>query len=85
MLMVSLNHQATLQANKRPRGSDSSCYSFHGKRLTSQLKHIVMNVMEHFENEVKKSRGHPNTLDKVCKATGKAVITLKIVWKFNVL
>ena len=85
ILMASLNYRASLQANKQPRGSDSSCYSFHGKRLKSQSKCIVMNVMEYFENEAKKSKGHPNILDKVCKATGKAAITLKSVWKSYVL
>jgi len=39
-----------------------------------------MNVMEYFENEAKKSRDHPNVVEKVCKATGKAALSLNIVW-----
>ena len=74
--MASSISRATLQANKQPRGGESSTlptrekYCFTGKRLTSQTKHVIMNVMEYFEREAKKSKGHPNILDKVCKATG---------------
>ena len=76
-MMASSDFRATLRANKRSRGSESSSrerYSFKGKRLASQTKYIVMNVMEYFEREAKKSKGHPNILEKVSKATGKTDI-----------
>ena len=73
-LMASSSYRAISAANKRPRGSKSfsllpqeNLYSFCGKRLTSQSKKIMMNVMEYFKNEAKKSRGHPNVVEKVCK------------------
>ena len=84
-IMASSDCRAASQANKQLRGAQSSSlpsqekYCFTGKRLTSQTKHVVMNVKEYFEREAKESKGHPNILDKVCKATGKTVISLKIV------
>ena len=90
-IMASPDFRATSRANKRPGGAQSSSlpsrekYCFTGKRLTSQTKHVVMNVKEYFEREAKKSKGHPNILDKVCKATGKTVISLKITWINSVL
>ena len=37
------------------------------------MKHLLMNVMEYFEKEMKKSKGHPNVLERASKATSKAV------------
>lgn len=38
-----------------------------------------MNVVEYFENEAKKSKGRPNILDKVTKATGKIGCVVKTI------
>ena len=75
--MASSDSRATSRANKRPTQGESSSsplsdkHSFKGKRLTSQTKHLLMNVVEYFEKEAKKSKGHPNVFEKVSKATGK--------------
>ena len=37
------------------------------------MKHLLMNVAEYFEKEAKKSKGHPNVLERVSKATSKTV------------
>ena len=57
-------------------------YSFTGKRLTSQLKHIVMNVVEYFKNEAKKSKGHSNVVERAHRAIGKAwyIVELYFNW-----
>ena len=47
-------------------------YTFQGK-FKSQTKHLLMNVMEYFDKETKKCKGHPNVLERVSKATSKAV------------
>ena len=90
-IMASSDYRATSRANKWLRGTQSSSlpsrekYCFTGKHLTSQTKHIIMNMKEYFEREAKKSKGHPNILDKVYKGTGKTVISLKITWINSVL
>ena len=72
--MALLSSTATSRV-KRDRGEDSHAqekYSFTGKPLTSQSKHIVMNVVEYFKNEAKKSKGHSNVVERAHRATGKA-------------
>ena len=75
--MASSDSSATTRATKRSRRGGSSPlplqekYSFKGKRLTSQTKRVLMNVVEYFENEAKKSKGHSNVLERTSKATGK--------------
>ena len=89
--MASSDSRAILRANKRPRAGESSSllsrekYSFKGKHLVSQTKHVVLNVMEYFEREAKKSKGHPNILEKVCKATGKKSfsVVFRVLWPNN--
>ena len=78
--MALLDSRVTSRANKRSRRGESSSHekhSFQGKRLTSQTKRVVMNMVEYFKREAKKSKGHPNIVEKVSKATGKMVILLK--------
>ena len=77
--MASSSSAAILRANKRSREGESSSQSFHGKRLNSQTKRILMNVVEYFENEVKKSKSHPNVVDKITKATGKTGCVIKTI------
>ena len=38
-----------------------------------------MNVVEYFENEVKKSKGRPNVIEKIMKATGKSGCVMKTI------
>ena len=38
-----------------------------------------MNVVEYFENEARKSKSHPNIIDKITKATGKAGCVMKTI------
>ena len=67
--MASSDSSATTRATKRSRRGGSSPlplqekYSFKGKRLASQTKRVLMNVVEYFENEVKKSKGHSDVLE----------------------
>ena len=73
--MASSSSTATPRVTKRRREEDSPSqekYSFTGKRLTSQSKRIVMNVVEYFTNEAKKSKGHSNVVERAHRATGKA-------------
>ena len=73
--MASSSSTAIPRVTKRRRGEDSPSqekYSFTGKRLTSQSKRIVMNVVEYFTNEAKESKGHSNVVERVHRATGKA-------------
>ena len=50
---------------------------FKESALISQTKRILMNVVEYFENEVKKSKSRPNIIDKITKATGKTGCVMK--------
>ena len=38
-----------------------------------------MSVVEYFKNEVKKSKGHPNVIGKVIKATDKTGCVMKTI------
>ena len=62
---------AISRANKCSREGKTSSHSFQGKRINSktkqETKRILMNMVEYFENEVKKSKGRLNVLDKVTK------------------
>ena len=61
--MASLSTAATSRANKHHRENESTSqvkYTFQGKRLNSQMKHLLMNVLEYVKKEAKKSKGHPN-------------------------
>ena len=67
--MESLSSAATSGTNKRRRGKSTSQdkYTFQGKSLHSQTKHLLMKVVEYFEKEAKKSKGYPNVLERVPK------------------
>ena len=74
--MASLSSAAASRANKRCREDKSTSqvkYTFQGKHFKCQMKHLLMNVVEYLEKEAKKSKGHPNVLERVSKATGKTV------------
>ena len=45
-----------------------------GKTIRSQTKHVVINVWNYFEREVKKSGRQTNLTEKVAKATGKILV-----------
>ena len=79
--MPFLSSTSTSRANKRHREDKSTSqvnYTFQGKHLKHQTKHLLMNVVEYFEKEAKKkSKGHPNVLERVSKATGKTVVYIK--------
>ena len=79
--MVLLSPTSTSRANKYHRKDESTSqvnYTFQVKHLKHQTKHLLMNVAEYFEKEVKKkSKGHPNVLERVSKATGKTVVYIK--------
>ena len=80
--MASLSSAATSRANKLRREGESTSqdkYTFQGKRLNSQTKHLLMNVVEYFEKEAKKSKGHPNVLERASKATGKTVCVVATI------
>lgn len=83
--MASSSSAAISRTNKRSREGKSSSQSFHGKRFNSQTKHILMKVMEYFENEAKKSKGRPNVIEKVIKATGKTGRVMKLFMNWLVL
>ena len=74
--MTSLSSAVTSKANKH-HGKDESTsqvkYTFQGKSLKCQTNHLLMNLVEYFEKEAKKSKGHLNVLKRVSKATGKIV------------
>ena len=56
--MPSLSSALTSRANKREDESTSQVnYTFQGKCLKHQMKHFLMNVMEYFKKESKKSKG----------------------------
>ena len=44
--------------------------------LINQTKRILMNVVEYFENEAKKSKSYSNIIDKIRKATSKTGCTI---------
>ena len=72
--MVSSSSAATSRADKCHREDESSSqdkYTFQGKCLTSQTKHVLMNVVKYFKKEAKKIKGYPNILERLSKATGK--------------
>ena len=74
--IVSLSSAATSRANKHHREDESTSqvkYTFQGKHLKCQMKDLLMNMVEYFEKEAKKSKGHPNVFERVSKATGKTV------------
>ena len=74
--MASLSSAVTSKANKNHRKDESTSqvkYTFQGKSLKRQTKHLLMNLVEHFEKEAKRSKGHPYVLERVSKATGKTV------------
>ena len=57
--MALLSSTATSRANKRCREDESTSqdkYTFQGKHLNSQTKHLLMNVVEYFKKEAKKSK-----------------------------
>ena len=74
--MASLSSAVTSKADKH-HGKDESTsqvkYTFQGKSFKCQTKHLLMNLVEYFEKEAKKSKGHPNVLERVSKVTGKRV------------
>ena len=51
--MASLSSAVTLRANKchRKDESTSKVYTFQGKHLKCEMKHLFMNVVEYFEKE----------------------------------
>ena len=76
--MVLLSSTLTLRANKCRREDESTSqvnYTFQGKHLKRQTKHLLMNVVEYFKKEAKKD--HPNVLERISKATGKTVDYIK--------
>ena len=79
--MVLLSSTLTLRANKCRREDESTSqvnYTFQGKHLKRQTKHLLMNVVEYFKKEAKKeSKDHPNFLERISKATGKTVDYIK--------
>ena len=66
--MASSSSAAISRANKHSREGESSSQSIHGNSLNSQTKHILMNMVEYFENEAKKSKGRPNIIEKSNKS-----------------
>ena len=49
-----------------------SRFSTTGKTIRSQMKYVVMNVWDYFDQEAKKARrAYGNLTEKVAKATGK--------------
>ena len=74
--MASLSSAVTSKADKH-HGKDESTsqvkYTFQGKSFKCQTKHLLMNLVEYFEKEAKKRKGHPNVLERVSKVTGKRV------------
>ena len=76
-----LSSTSTSRANKRHREDESTSqinYIFQEKHLKHQTKHLLMNMVKYFKNEAKKkSKGHPNVLERVSKATSKTVIYIK--------
>ena len=57
--IASLSSTATSTANKQRREDKSTSqvyYTFQGKHLKCQTKHLLMNVMEYLEKEAKKSK-----------------------------
>ena len=86
--MASTSYTATSRANKCFREDKSSSqdkYTFTRKRPTSQTKRMLMNVVEYFKKEVKKSKGYPNVLERVSKATSKTVCVVKTIHKLAFL
>ena len=75
--MALLSSTSTSKANQSHREDESTLqvnYTFQGKHLTHQTKHLLMNMVEYFEKEAKKkSKGYPNILERVSKATRKTV------------
>ena len=68
--MASLSSAVSLRAKKDHREDESTSqveYAFQGKHLKCQMKHLLMKVMEYFEKEAKKSKGHPNILERVSR------------------
>ena len=57
--MASLSSAVTSKANKH-HGKDESTsqvkYTFQGKSFKCQTKHLLMNLVEYFEKEAKKSK-----------------------------
>ena len=79
--IVSLSSAATSRANKHHREDESTSqvkYTFQGKHLKCQMKHLLINVEEYFEKEAKKSNGHLNILERVSKATSKKSVLFKL-------
>ena len=66
--MASLSSVSTSRANKHRREDESTSqvnYTFQGKHLKCQMKHLLMKVVEYFKKEAKKSKGlvsHGQTL-----------------------
>ena len=57
--MALLSSASTSRANKHRREDESTSqvnYTFQGKCLKCQTKHLLMNVVEYFEKEAKKSK-----------------------------
>ena len=80
--MASSSSTVTSRANKCRREDESSTqdkYTFQGKLLSSQTKHVLMNMVEYIKKEAKKSKGYPNVLERVSKATGKTVYVVKTI------
>ena len=77
--MASSSSAAISRANKCSREGKSSSHSFQGKHLTNQTKRIFMDMVEYFKNEAKKSKGRPNVIDKVIKATSKTDCITKTI------
>ena len=58
--MALLSFTSTLRANKHRREDESTSqgnYTFQGKHLKRQTKHLFMNIVEYFQKEAKKSKG----------------------------
>ena len=79
--MALLSSTSTSRANKCHREDESTSqinYIFQEKHLKCQTKHLLVNVVKYFEKEAKKkSKGHPNVLERVSKATSKTVVYIK--------
>ena len=79
--MVLLSFTSTSRANKYHREDKSTSqvnYTFQGKHLKRQTKHLLMIMVEYFKKEAKKnSKGHRNILERVSKATGKMMVYIK--------
>ena len=78
--MALFSSTGTSRSNECCREDESSSqdkYTFQGKHLTHLTKHLLMNMVKYFKKEAKKSKGYPNVLESVSKATSKTGCVVK--------